>query len=54
MDYSRAMMFKLVICLQRKKVIKDAVILREGEPSQLLYFIKQGEFELSKKIKKAK
>jgi len=37
--------------LEFREVIKDEVICREGAPFDYVYFIKSGEFKMTKKCK---
>ena len=43
---------KLLVCFHPKKVYKDQILVEEGVKSSFMYLIKEGEFELSKKIKR--
>ena len=46
------MAMKLLVCFHPKKVYKDQILVEEGVKSSFMYLIKEGEFELSKKIKR--
>lgn len=52
--WSRGNLLKLLQSIQCKKVYKQSVILKENERNKYFYLIKNGEFELTKKIIKTK
>ena len=52
--WSRNMLIKLHVCIEERKVVTGQTVVEEGENSKCLFLIKEGEFVLSKKIKKEK
>jgi len=50
-DKPRAFLMKMSKELETREVIKDEIICREGAPFDYVYFIKSGEFQVTKKCK---
>lgn len=48
------MILKLLVCFSEKRVIKDQMVVTEGERPGQLYIVKEGEFELMKKVNRTK
>ena len=46
------MVLKLLVCFHLKKVSKDQILLKEGEKSPYFFLVKDGEFEMLKRVKK--
>ena len=46
------MVLKLLVSFHPKTVIKDQTLIHEGEKSSFMYLVREGEFELVKRIKK--
>jgi hypothetical protein len=46
------MIHKVIVCFSVKKTLKDQVIIEEGSKNTFLYLIREGEFELTKRVKK--
>ena len=51
-QWSRANLIKLLHSIQVKKLYKQKLVLSEDERSKYFYLIKDGEFELTKKVVK--
>lgn len=42
---------KFQYSLEQKSCKRNQIIYKEGKPSNMVYFVKNGEFEVTKKIK---
>ena len=50
--WSRSMLKKLLLSMKPITVYKDKILCKEGEKSNFFYLIKEGEFELVKRVSK--
>lgn len=49
-SWSRNLIHKLLYRIDKKKFQRDQYVIKEGEPIQEVYIIKEGEFEVTSKI----
>eukprot|EP00347_Sterkiella_histriomuscorum_P018268 403346159 len=50
--WSRSMILKLLVSFHLRKVARDQIVVSEGTKNNYLFLIKEGEFEVTKKVKK--
>jgi len=48
---SKTYLTKLHYSFEQRNVIRNQEIYREGDPSDMVYLVREGEFEVSKRIK---